>query len=517
MPDKLREAVEARKAAAAAGDSLAFTSAHAREQELRERLALQERIHPTGYSFDPRLHPRDRLGQFVNVLAALRKKPRGSDVKLPGGITVERKPGRYEVSVGGTRVGRHRTPETAAGRALDVFDRTQAQHPVILLDREVEYPADLTPTNIPGVHQTARVSTARPDLVQIGAGKDEPFKPGDILTLPFFTGDEPSEYDLEYEVERIDPKRPEREVVLIMLRDGKREKTTKGHFRRQYRSRKDVEADLAARRGAGAGKIIVDQAQRDLDAARAKYRAAYNRGYKLSEKGQDVQAQRILDKANAEYNAAKEAFAKARGMGAGKDEIEWLRSRGTPGVGERAWILPETEAGMRRRGRVAAVQDGQYEIEPVGGGSFMVPEARVVRPLSKDEGGMGAGKITDIQRRDYLALAASERAMYLKIRQMPGMDHESAARYARGRDVPLTTGDEVSHRTDPYRRRGHIVGTDPDDPDTVTVQWYPQDTDMEWVKRADLARGARPGPAPEPAPIVGTVGDLLRHKRSRRR
>jgi len=57
---------------------------------------------------------------------------------------------------------------------------------------------------------------------------------------------------------------------------------------------------------------IMDKAQRDLDAAAAKYRRSYDRGYLLSQKGEDERAQRILDRANAEYDAAKAAFAKAR-------------------------------------------------------------------------------------------------------------------------------------------------------------------------------------------------------------
>jgi hypothetical protein len=59
--------------------------------------------------------------------------------------------------------------------------------------------------------------------------------------------------------------------------------------------------------------IVMDDAQRKLDAAAAKYRRQYNRGYSLSERGKDVAAQAILDRANVEYDAAKAAFAKARG------------------------------------------------------------------------------------------------------------------------------------------------------------------------------------------------------------
>ena len=57
---------------------------------------------------------------------------------------------------------------------------------------------------------------------------------------------------------------------------------------------------------------IMDKAQRDLDAAAAKYRRAYNRGYAMSERGDAERAQAILDRANREYDAAKAAFAKTR-------------------------------------------------------------------------------------------------------------------------------------------------------------------------------------------------------------
>jgi hypothetical protein len=60
--------------------------------------------------------------------------------------------------------------------------------------------------------------------------------------------------------------------------------------------------------------IIVDAAQKKLDAAAAKYRREYNRGYAMSERGDSERAQAILDKANREYDAAKAEFAKARGI-----------------------------------------------------------------------------------------------------------------------------------------------------------------------------------------------------------
>lgn len=59
--------------------------------------------------------------------------------------------------------------------------------------------------------------------------------------------------------------------------------------------------------------ILMDQAQRNLDDARRKYRRSYNRGYSLSERGYAEKAQSILDRANAEMKAAEAAFARARG------------------------------------------------------------------------------------------------------------------------------------------------------------------------------------------------------------
>jgi len=60
------------------------------------------------------------------------------------------------------------------------------------------------------------------------------------------------------------------------------------------------------------GAIIVDEAQRKLDAARALYRKRYNQGYSLSEQGHSVRAQRLLDTANAELRSAEEQYAETR-------------------------------------------------------------------------------------------------------------------------------------------------------------------------------------------------------------
>jgi hypothetical protein len=66
----------------------------------------------------------------------------------------------------------------------------------------------------------------------------------------------------------------------------------------------------------GFTKVVVnDEAQRRLDAARAIYRKQYDKGYLLSQKGQDETAQRILDNANAALRAAEEGYAAARARG----------------------------------------------------------------------------------------------------------------------------------------------------------------------------------------------------------
>ena len=68
--------------------------------------------------------------------------------------------------------------------------------------------------------------------------------------------------------------------------------------------------------------IYNDALQQDLDAARRKYRKAYDRGFLLSQRGEDVEAQRILDAANAAFNRAKANYAAAR---AANPVPEWAR------------------------------------------------------------------------------------------------------------------------------------------------------------------------------------------------
>jgi len=68
--------------------------------------------------------------------------------------------------------------------------------------------------------------------------------------------------------------------------------------------------------------IYNDALQQDLDAARRKYRKAYDRGFLLSQRGEDVEAQRILDAANAAWERAKRNYDAAR---AANPVPEWAR------------------------------------------------------------------------------------------------------------------------------------------------------------------------------------------------
>ena len=63
------------------------------------------------------------------------------------------------------------------------------------------------------------------------------------------------------------------------------------------------------------GLIVADDAQRRLDDARSIYRRAYNRGYSLSERGDDAGAQRILDNANAALRRAETIYEQERKRG----------------------------------------------------------------------------------------------------------------------------------------------------------------------------------------------------------
>jgi hypothetical protein len=121
---------EARKRAAAEGDHVAFTRHRREERELRAALRLLE-ARPTTYSFDPRLHPRNRLGQFTDVLGILQKAPRGSEVSLPHGVSVRRRGGTFDVRAGQKRVGTHLRREQAAKKALSQVEKAEAAAPKV--------------------------------------------------------------------------------------------------------------------------------------------------------------------------------------------------------------------------------------------------------------------------------------------------------------------------------------------------------------------------------------------------
>jgi hypothetical protein len=119
---------EARKRAVAKRDHVIFTGLRREERELREALRLLE-AHPMTYSFDPKLHPRNRLGQFTDVLASLTKQVRGSDVQMPHGIKVRRRGGLFDVRQGEKRIGTHAKKEKAARTALGAYEKAEAAAP----------------------------------------------------------------------------------------------------------------------------------------------------------------------------------------------------------------------------------------------------------------------------------------------------------------------------------------------------------------------------------------------------
>jgi len=66
--------------------------------------------------------------------------------------------------------------------------------------------------------------------------------------------------------------------------------------------------------------IYSDALRQDLDAARQRYRRAYDRGFLLEQKGQD--GQRVLDAANAAWERAKASYLAAR---AANPVPEWAK------------------------------------------------------------------------------------------------------------------------------------------------------------------------------------------------
>lgn len=100
---KLTEAEELVEAAAASGDVVWLTLEES--VALHEEMELHEAAHPLTVSFDPALHPRNRMGQFRDVLGALQRASRGAEVNLPGGVSVRRRSGeKLSVYQGGKKI-----------------------------------------------------------------------------------------------------------------------------------------------------------------------------------------------------------------------------------------------------------------------------------------------------------------------------------------------------------------------------------------------------------------------------
>lgn len=86
------------------------------DRELEE-LALPFVGSPLRLKFDPRVHPRDRIGKFAEHLGKLMRAPHGSTVELPHGHMV-RRDARGLAVIGGGKEVELGTPHAAAAEAL---------------------------------------------------------------------------------------------------------------------------------------------------------------------------------------------------------------------------------------------------------------------------------------------------------------------------------------------------------------------------------------------------------------
>lgn len=122
---------EKKKASAKLKEALALVEAAEQEDghapylpleeclELVESMELHEARHPLAIHFDPRLHPRNRLGQFRTVLRAIERGGRGAEVTMPHGVTVRRRAGgAFTVHQGGRRKTGNFNIDKAARSAL---------------------------------------------------------------------------------------------------------------------------------------------------------------------------------------------------------------------------------------------------------------------------------------------------------------------------------------------------------------------------------------------------------------
>jgi hypothetical protein len=81
---------------------------------------VMEAAYPVSIHFDPRLHPRNRQGEFRDILGRLMKATQGAEVTMPNGVTVKRSRGGRALTVarGGKKLGSFSKPEAAASKAL---------------------------------------------------------------------------------------------------------------------------------------------------------------------------------------------------------------------------------------------------------------------------------------------------------------------------------------------------------------------------------------------------------------
>lgn len=114
----------AQDAKAAAADALEIAPPAGAEESALEELAIPHLGSPATMHFDPRLHQRDRVGKFTDMLVKLMRAPHGSTLHLPHGHAVQRRARGLEVTGGGKPVELD-TPHGAAGEAL--FRHVQAE------------------------------------------------------------------------------------------------------------------------------------------------------------------------------------------------------------------------------------------------------------------------------------------------------------------------------------------------------------------------------------------------------
>ena len=130
--DSWERAKEERKRMAEATDGEEWAGARARAEWFEHVAEAHSRM-VLSTEFDPRRHPRDRLGKFVEVLGLLKTAPKGSELSLRYGVTIKRAPlGGYAVQRRGYTVGYARRPK----KVLDLARFSAEQYLKELDDRE---------------------------------------------------------------------------------------------------------------------------------------------------------------------------------------------------------------------------------------------------------------------------------------------------------------------------------------------------------------------------------------------